>query len=390
MRILFVNDKCGFFGGVEQNVAVTAKGLRELGHDCFLSYGESSRNFDNYKSLFNDIFLCEEICAPGNTSPGISFENLSRSVAPDAIYVHKTSRTDFLSPFVNKIRIVRMVHDHDLCCPRKHKYFFHNTRICNHRAGWRCYLDLAFLEKGPGILNRFKFASIERKLQEMRRNYKWDALLVGSEFMRQELIMNGFPSERVHIVAPSVPLKPDKITDPSVAPSILCVSQLIRGKGVDLLLHALSRLTCDFKATIVGTGNAETDLKELCHRLGLDDRVKFAGWVDNNVIGSFYSDSRVVAVPSRWPEPFGMIGLEAMRHARPVVAFGVGGIPDWLEHDVTGLLAPEQDQGAFAQALERILLDHDLAKRLGRAALKRAQEKFSFEEFLNSIVKYLQ
>ncbi len=390
MRILFVNDKCGYFGGVEQNVAVTVKGLRELGHDCFLSYGESSRNFDDYSSLFNDVFLCEEICASGNPSPGVSFENLSRSVAPDVIYVHKTHLTDFLLPFVNKIRIVRMVHDHDLCCPRKHKYFFHNTRICNHKAGWRCYLDLAFLERGSGFLNRFKFASIERKRQEMRRNYEWDALLVGSRFMKQELIMNGFPPGRVHIVAPSVPLKPDKITDPSVAPSVLCVSQLIRGKGIDLLLHALSRLTCDFKATIVGTGNAEADLKELSRQLTLDDKVKFAGWVDNSVIGSFYSDSRVVAVPSRWPEPFGMIGLEAMRHARPVVAFDVGGIPDWLENDVTGLLAPEQDQGAFAQALERILLDHDYATRLGQAALKRAQEKFSFEEFLDIIVKYLQ
>lgn len=390
MRILFVNHKCGFFGGVEQNVAVTVKALRQSGHDCFLSYGESSRNFEDYKSFFNAVFRCDEIIAQGDRSQAVSFENLLRSVTPDVIYIHKTPQTDFLLPFINKIRIVRMVHDHDLCCPRRHKYFFHNARICKHRTDWRCYLDLAFLQRGSEFLNRFKFVSIPGKWQEMRRNYNWDSLLVGSRFMEQELVMNGFPPEKIHIVPPSVPLKPDRITDPSLNPSILCVSQLMRGKGIDLLLHALSRLKVDFTATIVGTGNAEGNLKKLCHRLGLDDRVKFAGWVDNTAIGSFYSESRVVAVPSRWPEPFGMIGLEAMRHARPVVAFDVGGIPDWLENEVTGLLVPEQDQDAFAMALEKILLDHNLAKKLGQAALKRALEKFSFEEFMNSIVKYLR
>lgn len=391
MRILFVNEKCGHFGGVEQNVAATAKGLRELGYVCYLAFGTSlSKDFDNYSSFFENVFLCHDISQNGENPSGRKFEDILKEISPDVIYVHNVSQTGFCLPFVNKIRIVRMVHDHDLCCPRKHKYFFYTERICHYPAGWRCYLDMAFAQRGSGDKKRLKYVSIPKKIVEMKRNYKWDALLVGSHFMKQELIQNLFPEDRIHIVAPSVPIKPVATTMPSSQPVILCVAQLIRGKGVDLLLRALKMLSCEFRAYIVGTGNAESGLKKLCHELGLDDKVSFVGWVNNDSIGSYYSNSRVVAVPSRWPEPFGMIGLEAMRHARPVVAFNVGGIPDWLEHEVTGLSVPEQDVAGLASSLERILVDHNLACRLGAASATRAQDNFSFEEYLQKIVKYLE
>lgn len=197
MRILFVNDKCGFFGGVEQNVAVTAKGLRELGHDCFLSYGESSRNFDNYKSLFNDIFLCEEICAPGNTSRVFHSKTFRKGRSLPTPFMFTDFPHGFSIAFREQNQIVRMVHDHDLCCPRSTS-IFHNTRICNHRAGWRCYhLDLAFLEKGS---ESKPFSNVQvlnvscRKCAVITNG----TLYLSSEFMRQELIMNGFPSEGSH------------------------------------------------------------------------------------------------------------------------------------------------------------------------------------------------
>ena len=173
-------------------------------------------------------------------------------------------------------------------------------------------------------------------------------------------------------------------------PKILYVGQLIRGKGVDLLLQAIKGLTCDFRATIVGTGNAELRLKALCSKLGLDNRVDFLGWVRNEDLGQFYLKAKVVVVPSRWPEPFGMIGLEAMHHGRPVVGFDVGGIPDWLEHMGTGLLVPEQDAGAFARALDRVLSETGLAIKLGQNGLKRVRDHYSFDGYLDKLEGYLK
>ncbi len=279
-----------------------------------------------------------------------------------------------------------MVHDHDLCCPRRHKYYLLNGRVCHHKAGWRCYLDGAFLARTPTGVT---WVSIGRKLKDMHRHRRLDALLVGSRFMKRELVQNGFPEEKVHIVPPVVRLehlRPSPLPD---EPRLLYVGQLIRGKGVDLLLRALTHVRCPFTATIVGTGNAEPHLRALCHRLGLDERVRFQGWVDHDDLDRFYREAKVVAVPSRWPEPFGLIGLEAMHHGRPVVAFAVGGIPDWLVHDVTGLLVPEQDVVTFGKAVERLLTHTDMAASYGRAARERVQKHYSFERYLDRLEIHL-
>lgn len=123
--------------------------------------------------------------------------------------------------------------------------------------------------------------------------------------------------------------------------------------------------------------------------MGLGGRVRFAGWIPREGIGEFYAAARVLAVPARWPEPFGMIGLEAMHHGRPVVAFATGGIPDWLDDGVTGLLSPEQDVAHFAANLERLLMDHVLASRMGDAALERVQNHYAFESYLDMIEAHL-
>ena len=385
MKILFVNEKCGYFGGVEQNIADTVEGLNSRGHNCLLAYGEiSARDLEQYKSLFKKTFLCQEIAATHEPAAQ-ALEEILDQVSPDVVYFHKIPDLKSCMHLLPKNRTVRMVHDHDLCCPRRHKYFMTNGRVCHHKLDWRCWLDGAFIARDPSSGSGFAYVSIGHKLREMRRNYHLDALLVGSRFMRDELLQNGFPAEKVHVLPPVIRMEnkaPSPVPDD---PQVLYVGQLIRGKGVDLLLQALKGLPCDFRATIVGTGNAESKLKALSNELGLDNRVEFSGWVRNEDLGHFYSKAKVVVVPSRWPEPFGMIGLEAMHHGRPVVAFDVGGIPDWLDHMETGILVPEQDVGALGKALQKILGENRLAERLGQNGLRRIRDHYAFEGYLDRL-----
>ena len=386
MKILFVNEKCGYFGGVEQNIADTVEGLNSRGHNCYLAYGEiSARDLEQYKALFEKTYLCQEIGATTQETGTQTLEGILGQVSPDVIYLHKIPELKSCMHLLPKIRTVRMVHDHDLCCPRRHKYFMTNGRVCHHKLDWRCWLDGAFIARDPSSRSGFAFVSIRRKLKEMRRNYHLDALLVGSRFMRDELLQNGFPEEKVLVLPPVIHMENQTPSPVPDDPKILYVGQLIRGKGVDLLLQAFKGLICDFRATIVGTGNAESKLKALCNELGLDNRVNFLGWVRNEDLGHFYSKAKVVVVPSRWPEPFGMIGLEAMHHGRPVVAFDVGGIPDWLDHMETGILVPEQDVGAFGKALQKILGENRLAARLGQNGLRRVRDHYAFEGYLDRL-----
>jgi glycosyltransferase involved in cell wall biosynthesis len=80
-----------------------------------------------------------------------------------------------------------------------------------------------------------------------------------------------------------------------------------------------------------------------------------------------------------------MVGLEAMRHSKPVVAFNVGGIPDWLLHERTGLLVPPDDIQAFANALQRLLTDRETACRYGVEAARSIRRSFNFETYIDRL-----
>lgn len=386
MRILFANEKLGWFGGVEQNVGDTAAGLRERGIECHLAWGEeTSREPARYAEQFASAIRCRELGA----ADGEPLAAIAARLRPDCIYLHRMAEAPERAALPAGLRVVRMVHDHDLCCPRRHKYFVHNGRICRHPAGWRCWLDLAFVAKGAGGM---EWRSLAAHRREMERNARLDGFLVGSEFMREELAMNGFQPEGIRVVPPVVRMAAAEPTDAAEAPHVLFVGQLIRGKGVDILLRALVRLHAegvDFAATVIGDGNARAGLEASAEARALGDRVRFLGWVPNDALGAHYASARVLAVPARWPEPFGMIGLEAMRHARPIVGFAAGGIADWLRDGTNGLLVPEADEAAFAAALRKLLADRALATRMGRAGHALAEAEYSFGRYLDRVASAL-
>jgi glycosyltransferase involved in cell wall biosynthesis len=103
--------------------------------------------------------------------------------------------------------------------------------------------------------------------------------------------------------------------------------------------------------------------------------VECPGWVDEDARAALLARATLIAVPSLWPEPFGLVGLEAAQHGVPAVAFDVGGIRAWLEDGVNGhLIEPSGGAAAFGGALAALLRDDALRGRLAagaRAAAKR-------------------
>ena len=388
MKILFANNICGYFGGVEQVIVDVARGFKERGHTCYLAYGVTKRNVDLFSIPFEKCLPCTDFGVAPPPADGLGFEDLVKQVQPDVIFVHKVTRLPDGFERLG-VRTVRMVHDHDLYCPTGFKYFRRTGRICHCAAGWRCWPDLAFLRRNDQSPLGISFVSIPGRIREMRRNHQMDAVLAVSSFIRNGLLSNGFPDERVHIVNPILPAPLAEAQEVPETPRILFVGQLIRGKGLDLLLHALKRLTCDFSLTVLGTGNSAEKLKTLSNELGLAEKVTFIEWVNHDEMSGYYAAAKVVAAPSRWPEPFTLVGQESMRHGRPVVAFSVGGNPDWLEDGITGLLVPEQDIEGYAQALQQLLTDTPLARKLGANAHRRVQERFSFDRFLDALEHHL-
>jgi glycosyltransferase involved in cell wall biosynthesis len=128
--------------------------------------------------------------------------------------------------------------------------------------------------------------------------------------------------------------------------------------------------------TFAGGGPLEGDLSREIQRLGLASVVSMLGPQDHGAMLSAMAEADIVVVPSRF-EGFGLTALEGMALGRPVLATTAGGLPEVIEHGVSGWLVPPNDPAALAQGLANLLGDVPLRARLAAAGRQRAQEKFS-------------
>jgi glycosyltransferase involved in cell wall biosynthesis len=166
---------------------------------------------------------------------------------------------------------------------------------------------------------------------------------------------------------------------PEEAPVIGLVGRLDHwGKGHKELIAAMVRLkerrSC--KALIVGGGRREEEIKQAAAEAGLADDVHFVGMRPD--VPDLLQAMDIFVLPS-YSEGVSLALLEAMAAGLPVIATAVGGTPETVSEGVTGLLIPPRDVEALAGALERLLADSALAKKLGENARKMVKEKFSLE-----------
>jgi glycosyltransferase involved in cell wall biosynthesis len=169
----------------------------------------------------------------------------------------------------------------------------------------------------------------------------------------------------------------------------------LKGGGYLLkaLPHVVSALGKSLNVMFIGDGPARAAWQASAVRLATrEQRLAFAftGWVDSQRIAEFLADADLLVVPSLWPEPFGLVGLEAARHGVPVAAFAVGGIPDWLRSDVNGHLAPGDPPTpeGLARAIIACLEHSETHARL-REGARRIAAEFSLERHVDLLMGVL-
>jgi glycogen(starch) synthase len=170
-------------------------------------------------------------------------------------------------------------------------------------------------------------------------------------------------------------------------PVLLCIGRMRSDKGLDLAIRMFAQLRdrgVIAKLIFAGDGPERDSLEAFARSLGLADHVDFLGWVAPDRVMSMINTSTVVVVPSRWPEPFGLVALQAAQMGRPVVACRVGGLPEVIEHERTGLLVAVDDEQAMAGAIESLLSNGLVVKRMGELARQRAREKFVFSALVDA------
>ena len=383
MKLLYVHERFGALAGAEANAHITATELGQRGHTLGILHGPSTgRNEIGWNTTFPHRFALKDSDTATTTREALA------AFDPDVVYVHKMADLAVIGSLVESGRpLVRMVHDHDIYCMRSYKYDYFTRRICTRPASVACIVPcLASVVRNPAGGFPVKWVSYGAKRREIALNRRFERMVVVTTYMRDELLKNGFSADRIRIHAP-VP----RMGDPDLRSSfsdrnlILYAGQIIRGKGVDVLLEALARVRSPFECVILGDGNHRPHCEALSRRLGLADRVTFKGFIPQEELKAYYRECSVVVISSVWPEPIATIGLEVMRYALPVVAFDAGGIKDWLLDGQNGYLVPWMDRDAFAGRLDQLLADKTLARRMGDAGLCLVSERYDFDGYIRDL-----
>ncbi len=382
-KILLVHETFGRLAGAEQNILVTAPRLREEFALACLTWKRSGKDEASFESLFPEAVSVDFDGPPAAVRREV--EQAVTRLNPDLIYVHKCVAIPVLEALVASGRpLVRMEHDHDIYCMRSYKYFPWNRRICMKKAGPCCLFPcLASIKRDRTRRWGVQWVSYRRQMRCLELSRQFTAQFVVTRYMREELIRQGFPPDRI-LIFPPIPAPAVTTFSSSFSERNLIVfaGQIIRGKGLDVLLRALALCRSPFELAVLGSGSHQAYCEGLSRELKLQDRVRFHGFVSFDKMADIYREATLVAVPSVWPEPIATIGLEVLRYGLPVVGFDAGGIRDWLRDGETGYLVPWMDVPAMAARIDELLADKDKARRLGAQGREFVNRAYAFDPYM--------
>ncbi len=354
-------------GGVGAHVTKSAAALRDSGFDVSVVAGRG------------DPELCRGIGfreLPDLDRDSISADcrgqvlALVRELRPGTVHFHDLADAGLMSAAQQEAPTVASVHGYAGCTPNT--YYFSPGDECHRAHGPGCVANMALRgcahTKDPrGLVRRYRATT--RRVEALRRV---DQVIAYSQAVARHLHRNGI--DRCAVV-PLFARLAEAVVPPPSERRVMFAGRVVAAKGLGTLLKAARGLECTIE--VHGDGWWLPQARALAARHGIADRVVFNGWSDEQALARAYDRCRLVAVPSLWPEPFGLVGIEAMAHGRAVVASDTGGVREWLVDGETGSLVAPGDAVALRGALHRLLDDHELCVRMGRTGAERVAQLFS-------------
>jgi glycosyltransferase involved in cell wall biosynthesis len=246
-------------------------------------------------------------------------------------------------------------HGHEWWCASGSRYYAHASRACAiHASTASCALRYHAL--GCGSL---RLGNMVRGLSRARAGRaalaSADTVCVLSAFMGREAERHGTGSGRVRLIPAPTSLAGTGVRPLPAEPRALFASRLTREKGVDTLLDAFASMRPGIALDIAGTGIAASRTAQRVERHPARDRIRLLGHVDRPALLDAMAGASVVVVPSLWPEPYGIVGIEALALGRPVVASEIGGMGEWARENLGVLTVRAGDAEALSAAIARAI-----------------------------------
>jgi glycosyltransferase involved in cell wall biosynthesis len=390
MKVLHLSEYYAVVGGLEQYLLALCEVCEAAGHGTAVVFGtltgQEPRKHD--RAAYHIPGIADP--APSSSEALEQFATILHNEKPDVVVVHQILDPQVVQVAVTHAPTIRFAHGFKMICPGGRRMWNRSQQTCMRPVGLACQA-WAYLERCmprdprqglPLIARTRRLAAIHREQSEV---------MVASHFMQEMVVLNGFSREHVHVV-PYFTIFPDRknLTGEPTSGRLFCAARLTPEKGVDHLLRALAQLPSWVTLTVAGEGASRPELEHLSATLGLRDRVTFAGWLSRDAIAFALGEAEVVVVPSLWPEPFGIVGIEAMAFARPVVAYDVGGVREWLIPGQTGCVVERGDIVGLARTVRSLVDDPQRSRALGENARPVAEARFTPERHLNDFLTVAQ
>lgn len=373
LHIAWVNETATLAGGAERYIHETAKLLAERGVRSTMLYEVSGGTHPSFTGTFEAAF------------PLVDPRRQLEAIDPDAVYIHRLGDEALLPELLGVAPTTRFFHDHALFCPRTYKYTTLRHRTCDRAVGAVCYPCLGVVNRSANRAG-FRLRTVGSVKRQQSVHDQCDALVVGSDYMRDHVVANGLNPDAVHVIRPFVQA-PRSVATQAREPGLLVFAgTLVRGKGLDVLLEALPDVSLASELVVIGSGDQEPWFRELAESFGVADRVTFTGKLPKQEVHEWFARAACVVVPSRTPETFCLVGAEALLHETPVVASEIGGMVEWLKPNETGIGCPSGDPAQLAVALEELLSDRDAAAQMGRNGKKLVEARFSPKQHTDELL----
>ena len=332
MRILHLSDRASTRGGADWHLQGVIAALAERGQEQLLSVERD----DGTATSACDVHEVAGLDAPRpERAIAARLDELVDSYGPDRIHVHNVMRADVLAWAADRGAIAT-VQDHRSFCPGSGKLTLAGAVCREPMATETC---AACFEDGD--YHRRIQRVTEDRAEALR---SMAALTVLSHYMKRQLVAIGVEARRIHVIPPFVHGL-DMGAEPDGPPCVLFAGRLVATKSADNAVAAWQQTGSELPLVIAGTGS----LRQQLEARGVD----VLGWVPHERMASLYARARVLLMPSRWQEPFGIVGLEALSMGVPVVAWESGGVHEW--HPGGQLLVQWGDRTGLAAALSLAL-----------------------------------
>ena len=382
MRILVANDGVGTAGGVQQYLEAVVPGLQARGHELRVLHTGVASTAAAAGAL------------SGVPQIGAAVLGIDEAIAeaidwnPDLAFSHNMQNLDLEQRLIESVPVVKFMHGYfGTCLSGLKTHGFPKVSGCDRTYGSAC-LALYYPRRcgplAPAVAFR-QWRWMERQRTLLPRYHR---IVVASEHMRDEYVRSGGDPSRVI----TNPLFASKTVEPACASvaedaSVAFMGRMTTLKGGDLLIrsvhHATRVLKRAVRVTMIGDGPQRSEWESLANSLGVASA--FTGWVDGDDRWSLLQSASVIAIPSVWPEPFGLVGLEAGVLGIPAIAVDTGGIHEWLRPGVNGVLvAAPASSSSFGDALVRVLSDRPALERL-RTGARRVAGEMTLEHHLDRL-----